>query len=54
MFIADYGNLRFNFVILFFLEWSWNGFGTFWELFGKDMGRSPAFLLSLKFFVWSV
>lgn len=35
MFIADYDNLRFDFVILFF----WKGFGTFWELFGKDMGK---------------
>ena len=60
MFIADYDNLRFDFVILFF----WNGFGKVLERSGNCLGkiweRSPAVFVipeifrleRLKLFGW--
>ncbi len=43
MFIADYDNLRFGFMIFIF----WNGLGKIWEQFGKDYIPQRNFPLGL-------
>lgn len=50
MFIADYDNLRFDFVILIFLEWFGKDLGIVWERLctPSEIFRSARFWLGRK------